>query len=170
MIWCFHCKQTLPDDKFSTFARRKFYAGLIKYSRCIACGKAVRKGALVKVEKKLEHPGLSKKNRAKYQRRAQKLFYVLHVRPRMKSNAHRTKKLQARPPWCKAESFRPIYDECVRKTRETGVQHEVDHIVPLRGKKVSGLDVPWNLQILTKEENRHKHNRFGEVIYEPPWS
>jgi len=69
-------------------------------------------------------------------------------------------KFQATVSWSNQSAIEAIYAEATRLTRETGIRHEVDHIVPLQGKIVSGLHWEGNLQIMTKSENIAKLNRY----------
>ena len=47
------------------------------------------------------------------------------------------------------------------RTQLTGVAWQVDHVIPLRGKKVSGLHVPLNLQVIPEHMNLLKGNRYA---------
>lgn len=51
------------------------------------------------------------------------------------------------------EKIKQIYEECHRISKETGIPHEVDHIIPIAK---GGLHHQDNLQILTMSENRKK--------------
>lgn len=79
-------------------------------------------------------------------------------------NARRRADLVRRTPiWLSdsdCDKINSFYLEARRLTGETGEQHHVDHILPLRGDKVSGLHVPGNLQVLTASENRAKKNLY----------
>jgi hypothetical protein len=81
------------------------------------------------------------------------------------ATATRLAKHRRRPPWLTQEhkrEIRNLYRLARRLTVETGLRHTVDHIVPLRGKRVSGLHGPWNLQVLTEFENKSKSNKFDQ--------
>ena len=70
--------------------------------------------------------------------------------------------LQATPSWVDFDVIEKFYIEAARLTRETGIVYEVDHIYPLRGKICCGFHVPWNLQVITRTENRSKQNKMPE--------
>lgn len=72
---------------------------------------------------------------------------------------------RATPRWLTAEDhdmMQYLYDEAASLSQHTGVKFHVDHIVPLRGKTVSGLHVPWNLRVVAASVNLRKKNKFVE--------
>jgi 5-methylcytosine-specific restriction endonuclease McrA len=68
---------------------------------------------------------------------------------------------RATPPWVDRNLIRPFYQEAARLTAQRGISHHVDHIIPLRGDDVSGLHVPWNLQVIPWTENLRKGKKNG---------
>ena len=63
--------------------------------------------------------------------------------------------------WSELDAIQQVYRISAELTESTGIQHNVDHDIPLNGKNVSGLHVLANLKILTAEENVAKSNNFS---------
>ncbi len=70
-------------------------------------------------------------------------------------------KRRATPPWANLAAIQAVYIDAARITRETGIKHEVDHIIPISSDVVCGLHVDYNLQILTSFANKSKGNRYA---------
>ena len=83
------------------------------------------------------------------------------------SNRKRARLQNAMPPWLTEEhkkQIKEIYTRAYELTISTGVPHHVDHIIPLAGKNVCGLHVPWNPRVITAKENISKGNRLQEAL------
>lgn len=70
--------------------------------------------------------------------------------------------LQRTPKWLNKGhllEIESVYKYC-SALRRSGLNFHVDHIIPLQGKEVCGLHVPWNLQVISAKDNLSKGNRI----------
>jgi hypothetical protein len=58
-------------------------------------------------------------------------------------------------------AIQEIYSLSRLRSELTGIEHEVDHIIPLINDKVCGLHVYNNLQVIPAYINRSKGNKFN---------
>jgi len=78
--------------------------------------------------------------------------------------SYRSAKLHATPPWItefQNEEIKNFYWLSRDLAAVSGEIYHVDHIVPLQGKNICGLHVPWNLQILPADINLSKGNSYA---------
>jgi len=75
--------------------------------------------------------------------------------------ARKAESLKRTPVWADKEAIKEFYEAARRRSKETGVPHEVDHVIPLQGDLVSGLHVQNNLRVVPAVVNQHKHNFFN---------
>lgn len=69
-------------------------------------------------------------------------------------------KIKRTPPWANMGAISEIYEIAAKQSADTGIPHEVDHVIPLQGKTVSGLHVAENLSVVPCGINRSKRNKF----------
>ncbi len=76
-----------------------------------------------------------------------------------KSARYQASKKRRCPAWANHDAINLVYI-AAHFRRALGEDVEVDHIIPLQGRKVSGLHVHTNLQIIPRLDNKVKSNRF----------
>jgi hypothetical protein len=76
---------------------------------------------------------------------------------------YRSAKLQRTPAWLTEFDLlrmKCMYQVAAMRSRESGYHWHVDHIIPLKGRLVSGLHVPNNLRVIPAKENKRKTNLY----------
>ena len=172
---CSKCSVDKPIECFSKEARAK--DGL--KSLCKACdaakGKAYRdanpekEAARTKAYRDANPEKIAAKDKAYYEANSEKIAAYGKAWREANKEKIATKdakrhaaKLKRTPPWLTEEHYdqiTSIYAERERITQATGIEHHVDHILPLQGKNVCGLHVPWNLRVITATDNLRKSNK-----------
>ena len=143
MKTCSTCKETKDHTQFYKCSRYKDG----HFGQCKFC---------INEKRKERSETVNAKQRKYYQNNKQ--YYITKGYLRAKSVE------QAKPKWLTEEHkffIEEIYSLRDLRTELTGVVHHVDHIVPLKGKDVCGLHVPWNLQVIPAKDNLKKSNRLG---------
>jgi hypothetical protein len=112
----------------------------------------------VKLKKRYEKNREFYLERSKNYRKAHPVNKFLHAKNQNKRRFLKLTSFKAFIAY--SDEIKLIYKKSHELSIETGIKHHVDHIVPLQGKNVCGLHVPWNLQILTATENLRKSNKF----------
>ena len=82
---------------------------------------------------------------------------------RAKRTKRRAAEIQRTPAWADTEAIKLVYLDAV--TRPSDELMHVDHIVPLRGRLVSGLHVANNLRVIPAGENWRKNASFDPMTH-----
>lgn len=158
---CVPCDRLLPVDRFSNNKARKDG----KATQCKECSvKYHSSRRATDADYRLKCCGYSKKYRAnnpKYTEYNKLWNKENRARRNYLTTKRYTTKKNACPKWLNDDQKTRIsefYWLAQDLKAVTGEDYEVDHIVPLQGKEVCGLHVPWNLQVLPSDLNRKKSN------------
>jgi len=166
-------KDSLPRRQQAKKNGELTYEG---YKTCIKCGGSERytsNGSCVKCERErgivklldneLMAPYRTKEKYQKNRERRRETIrenskrYAQTEKGKITScNSASTRRARVRnqlPETADFDKIREIYSECRRISEETGIPHEVDHIIPIAK---GGLHHQDNLQIITRELNRSK--------------
>ena len=132
---------------------------------CTECDSAYQKRVRLASPEKRSIAGKAYYERTKARHLAQKKEYRQANKGSIAAlNAARKEQVsRGTPKWLTEDQVwmvKEAYKLSALRSKMLGFQWHVDHVVPLQGKQVSGLHVPWNLQVIPAVDNIRKKNKF----------
>lgn len=116
------------------------------------------------VEKKLEYARKYREANKDKLKAAQAKWYGNNRERRYDLNARRRARArQATVRWADRKEIQKIYKQARELSKQTGLKHHVDHIVPLKGTNVCGFHVHYNLRVILATDNLSKRNKLEEL-------
>ena len=156
---CKSCFVEKPEEDFPV--RRSNKSG--RYSYCKTCS-STKAGDYYKSNKEKRLDYLLRNRLKVYESR--RSYRKKNSSKILSWNKHyQTRKTKACPIWLsnsQKEEIEYLYWLAKDLRSFSAEDYHVDHIVPLKGKNVCGLHVPWNLQILPAKENSRKSNNHRD--------
>lgn len=157
MKHCSGCKKLKPFTDF--YPKGKSY-----HCYCKVCSK--QKNKEWKLNNKAKTAAYDKEWQQSNKDKKSKNYKNWQINNRHKVNSYNSKRraleVSATPKWLTKEQHIQIdafYWLAKLQNELTDQCYHVDHIVPLKGKTVCGLHVPWNLQVLAAKDNLSKSNK-----------
>ena len=153
-----------------------------------SCVECMKEDWVIDNEKRKEKPkseAAKEAGRRYYERNKELVKARSNARPTEEKRTHRNKHKKENPELYKALTsvrkrrhrkatpkwitpgqklaMRNLYLKAQELSKIAGQRYVVDHIIPLQSTAVCGLHVPWNLRVITQEENLKKSNKLVDT-------
>ena len=173
MKQCGHCKQVKEAVSFYKDKHKK--SGLTSHCKdCIRLYKEANKESIRTYVKEYEEKNANKiaerkqayyyKNKESINKRNSEYRKTNKAKSNTLTRKYQADKLKRTPTWLTQHDYKVMeskYAIAAWLSAVVGIEYHVDHIIPLRGKTVSGLHVPDNLSVIRAKDNLEKSNKYG---------